>query len=269
MSDSIVTEYWLAQNFTPKSGVTPGSDNLQAMDCDQIAARYQVSISGTTTTGLRLPAQNQITSAAIDHTITRIGFHGVTAQTASTINMTLSLSSSTKMLVVTIKAMWTSRQSGTITWNGVPMTKAISSNGSEIWYITPPATGTYVLSIPNSSNENLQIGCSWYSCGGNINLYSTNQGGAMGTSISQNVSIPQNTSIMLVDSVCLRSSLPSVIGFSGNSGSIIWAGIEGAAFGSASQDKGWDNGALTSYSMIWSLTEAMNWVGTVACFYSS
>lgn len=55
-----VTEYFLAQNFTPKSGVTPGSDNTLWMDCDQILARYNVSISGVTTTGKRWPSQNQI-----------------------------------------------------------------------------------------------------------------------------------------------------------------------------------------------------------------
>ena len=57
-----VTEYFLAQNFTPKSGVTPGSNNTLWMDCDQILARYNVSISGVTSTGKRWPSQNQITA---------------------------------------------------------------------------------------------------------------------------------------------------------------------------------------------------------------
>jgi hypothetical protein len=62
---SIVTELYLANNFTPLGGVTPGSDNVKAMDCDQILARYNVTISGTTTTGKRLPSQDQIATAAI------------------------------------------------------------------------------------------------------------------------------------------------------------------------------------------------------------
>lgn len=57
-----VTEYWLAQNFTPKSGITPGTNNSLWMDCDQVLARYKVTISGVTSTGNRLPSESQITS---------------------------------------------------------------------------------------------------------------------------------------------------------------------------------------------------------------
>lgn len=60
-TNSIVTELYLANNFTPKSGITPGSNNTLAMDCDQINARYVVDISGITSTGNRLPSQNQLT----------------------------------------------------------------------------------------------------------------------------------------------------------------------------------------------------------------
>ena len=63
-TNSIVTENYLRLNFTPKGGVTPGTENTLAMDCDQILARYNVSISGVTTTGTRLPSQNQLTSTA-------------------------------------------------------------------------------------------------------------------------------------------------------------------------------------------------------------
>lgn len=62
-TNSIVTELYLANNFTPKSGITPGSNNIVAMDCDQITSRYKVTISGVTTTGHRLPSQNQLTDA--------------------------------------------------------------------------------------------------------------------------------------------------------------------------------------------------------------
>lgn len=81
MSDSIVTEYWLSQNFTPKSGVTPGSDNLQAMDCDQVAARYLVSISGITTTGNRLPSQQEV-SALLLATVTTGSVSNITSSDA-------------------------------------------------------------------------------------------------------------------------------------------------------------------------------------------
>lgn len=56
----LVTENFLRLNFSPKSGVTPGTNDLISMDCDQIQARYNVTVSGITTTGLRCPSQNQI-----------------------------------------------------------------------------------------------------------------------------------------------------------------------------------------------------------------
>lgn len=62
-TNSIVTENYLRLNFTPKSGVTPGTDDVVAMDCDQITARYNVTISGVTTTGTRCPSQNQLTAS--------------------------------------------------------------------------------------------------------------------------------------------------------------------------------------------------------------
>lgn len=77
---SIVTELYLANNFTPKSGITPGSNNTQGMDCDQITTRYNVTISGITSTGARLPSQNELTSAIPAPTFTQITFpNGVTS----------------------------------------------------------------------------------------------------------------------------------------------------------------------------------------------
>lgn len=55
-----VTENFLRLNFTPNSGVTPGTNDTLWMNCDEILARYNVSISGATSTGLRWPSQNQV-----------------------------------------------------------------------------------------------------------------------------------------------------------------------------------------------------------------
>ena len=66
--EKLVTELFLAQNFTPKPGITPGSgsmSNMQEMDCDQIKERYFVDILGITNTGHRCPSQDQIYSTAI------------------------------------------------------------------------------------------------------------------------------------------------------------------------------------------------------------
>jgi hypothetical protein len=65
-TNSIVTELYLNNNFTEKSGITPGANNTIAMDCDRILARYNVTISGTTTTGKRLPSQNQLTQSCFN-----------------------------------------------------------------------------------------------------------------------------------------------------------------------------------------------------------
>lgn len=56
----LVTENFLRLNFTPKGGTMPGTEDTLHMDCDQIKSRYQVGVSGVTSSGTRLPAQNQV-----------------------------------------------------------------------------------------------------------------------------------------------------------------------------------------------------------------
>ena len=62
---SIVTENYCRLNFVPKTGVTPGTDNFKALSCDEILARYNVSITGSTITGNRCPSQNQLTASLV------------------------------------------------------------------------------------------------------------------------------------------------------------------------------------------------------------
>lgn len=59
----LVTENFLRLNFLPKAGITPGSNDIVAMSCDQILSRYNVSITGQTSTGNRCPGQNQLGSS--------------------------------------------------------------------------------------------------------------------------------------------------------------------------------------------------------------
>jgi len=65
----ITTENFLNVNFTEKGGITPGTDDIIGMSCDQVLNRYLVTLSGVTTTGNRIPGQNQITSAAATATV--------------------------------------------------------------------------------------------------------------------------------------------------------------------------------------------------------
>jgi uncharacterized protein (TIGR02145 family) len=58
----LVTESFLAANFSPKNGHTPGSDNSIHLDCDTIISRYYVTIQGVTSTGNRCPSQNELVS---------------------------------------------------------------------------------------------------------------------------------------------------------------------------------------------------------------
>lgn len=60
----LTTENFLKLNFSPNSGITPGTNDLLNMDCDQIKSRYNVTVSGVSTTGTRLPGQNQLATAA-------------------------------------------------------------------------------------------------------------------------------------------------------------------------------------------------------------
>jgi len=58
-----VTENFLRLNFTTKAGVTAGTNDTLGMDCDQIRARYAVSVFGVSTTGPRIPGQIEVSTA--------------------------------------------------------------------------------------------------------------------------------------------------------------------------------------------------------------
>jgi len=59
-TNNLVTENYLNSNAYPRPGITPGTDNIRMLDCDQVTSRYYVSVTGVSTTGVRLPSQNQI-----------------------------------------------------------------------------------------------------------------------------------------------------------------------------------------------------------------
>ena len=56
----LVTESFLQSNFIPNGEIITGVDAILSMDCTQIKGRYQVDISGVTSTGVRCPSQNQL-----------------------------------------------------------------------------------------------------------------------------------------------------------------------------------------------------------------
>lgn len=60
MANNLVTEAYLAANFAPKSGVTPGTDDHAILNCNEILARYNVTISPST--GNFCPKQSELTA---------------------------------------------------------------------------------------------------------------------------------------------------------------------------------------------------------------
>jgi len=79
----LVTENFLRLNFSPKPGITPGTNDLILMDCDQITARYYVSIAGVSSTGKRLPSQNQLSDSITLPTVSTGSITAITATTAT------------------------------------------------------------------------------------------------------------------------------------------------------------------------------------------
>jgi len=78
-----VTENFLRLNFSPKPGITPGTNDFILMDCDQITARYYVSIAGVSSTGKRLPSQNQLSDSITLPTVSTGYITAITATTAT------------------------------------------------------------------------------------------------------------------------------------------------------------------------------------------
>jgi len=60
MANNLVTEAYLAANFTPKSGITPGTDDHVILNCTEIIARYWVSVSPST--GNYCPKQSELSA---------------------------------------------------------------------------------------------------------------------------------------------------------------------------------------------------------------
>lgn len=84
MADNrLVTENFLRLNFSPKPGITPDTNDSILMDCDQITARYYVSIAGVSSTGKRLPSQNQLSDSITLPTVSTGSITAITATTAT------------------------------------------------------------------------------------------------------------------------------------------------------------------------------------------
>ena len=263
-----VTEYFLAQNFTPKSGVTPGSDNTLWMDCDQILARYNVTISGVTSTGKRWPSQNQTTSSIVAPTY--IGSTYAYAQIYNPTTISITIPVNANLMIVSIHGINTNRESGTPTYGGITLTQAgnyAGNNPMEMWYLINPSNGTNTLSIPNYPIANLHVVISWYSFNGTFTL----QGTAAANGLNANPTTTIATSAggkktFIIDAVTLRAYSTYKVRGGTYSDAKIYKGIAGAVAGASSQYASYDS--LASSRTLWwtNQDEPLYWYSMIAYF---
>lgn len=213
---SIVTENYLNANFTEKYGITPGTENTRAMDCDEIKSRYQVEISGATSTGSRCPSQNQLSAAEV---ISLTGFAISVGSSANPVDNSITIPSGTKLLVVTIHSLYANRDFSAPTWNGTSMLSPWgNSYPAEVWYLINPSAGTYTLSVPNAGTTRLIINYFWYTISsGSVSLYSNARTGGTSTNPNTTGLFETNKKVLMIDAVTYRNYNNNTLSYSSNS----------------------------------------------------
>ena len=178
-TNSIITEYYLSNNFTPLSGITPGSDNTKAMSATQTLARYNCYVNGVTTTGNRIPSQKEIIP------IINLGY----SFWMSSNPITFDISKGNILLL----SIWSSsdRGGGTPTINSNNMTKIGVNNNTELWYIYTTISGNTTISIPNPNSVTILATGGTATYYGNISLlYSGSNSGT--NTITSTVNVTQS-----------------------------------------------------------------------------
>jgi len=267
MANNLVTEAYLAANFSPKSGIIIGSDDHVILNCTEILARYNVTISPST--GNFCPKQSELASSAL--ALAYVGSTASIALLSNPVNLTIAVGAGSKLLVVCIKSVQSVyRTYGVPTFNGVAMTQAGSYSGSyysEIWYLVNPSVGSYQLSIPNSGTVNLQVSSVWYSYSGTLSLYSASDFDAVSNLAGGNVTVPSNTLCLIITSLTIRLYSTYALSTTGCTDISLTFGVYGGVFGSASQYKIYNTGATTDYNISRTLGNAFqHWYDVVAVF---
>lgn len=164
-TNSFVTEYYLSQNFSPKSGVTPGSNNTQFMDCDQIITRYNVNISGITSTGNRLPSQNQLASVTPEWSVNS---YYSTATSTSNVSTSITTGIGQNLTILSIVTKNGGRTGGVPTYNGNAMSSLTIGSDVELYYVDEVIDGIENIYIPNTSSDTIMYSISSYKYYGNV-----------------------------------------------------------------------------------------------------
>lgn len=209
-----VTENFLRLNFSPKPGITPGTNDFILMDCDQITARYYVSIAGVSSTGKRLPSQNQLSDSI---TLPTVSTGSITAITATTATGSGTVSSDGGATVTARGIQWS-------IYSNFSVIAGSASGGSGTGSFTAPMTG-------------LTPGTTYY-----VRAYATN---SVGTAISYNMSFTTTAvptaSIAFISSTSSSATLQSAYNGNGTQmgvgGIIINTAAHGTpVYGSADRD---------------------------------
>lgn len=257
------------------------SDNILYASVNQGAFYVQATgLSAGTTYHFRTFATNCIaTSYGSDMSFTTTGGTNAIAYLGSNFTGALisnpattsySISSSSKILVVSISVMnLVAKNYGVPTFGGVAMTQVGSYSGSypvEFWYLENPPTGTQTLSIPNANGDNLQVISSWYSCSGSVVPYAINANNSLSTSISNTVTIPSNKYLLTIDAVADGGNYPNHHYFSSCSDNILHNGTIGGAFSSMGQYQTFYNISDANKTMTYSLGESLYWYDLIVSF---
>lgn len=180
-TNSIVTEYYLANRFTPLPGVTPGSNNIIAMSDDQIVARYYCNM--ITPYANHLASQNKVLP------IIRFTYWFYFGQEA-----TFSFPSS-KLLLISIWSS-SSRTGGSPTIAGNSLTKIGQQGNTELWYYVGSFSGSNSVQVPNTGGADIYSTGAAFTYDATLYLYS-NSSNTGSNSISSNLSIQNGKQVLI------------------------------------------------------------------------
>lgn len=194
-TNSIVTEYYLSNHFTPKSGITPGSNNTLAIDCNLITPRYYCFIQNDIAN--RLPSQNQVLP------IFRITYWFYGGQ-----GFTVPFPDS-KLLLLTIWASST-RTGGSPTIGGTSLTKIGQQGNTELWYYQAPFSGSISIQVPNDGGAEIRSTGAAFIHDGIASMYSSSTNSGTNSITSTLVAYPEKENLIFRSNGFLGSGVSSI-----------------------------------------------------------
>jgi len=200
--------------------------------------------------------------------VTYISYIQKSGTSANPITMSTIIPSTADVLILSLCTVTGLRESGTPTFNGSSFTQVGSYAGTdpiEVWYLLNPSTGTYDISIPNSTTANVQVIASWYSYTGTLSIDSYSLSNGISTTPSATTSTTNNKTSLFVNPVTYRYNSGNEFYLTSYTGNIIHSGIAGAVFSSTKQYY-IDVTDGNSHTESWVIEEALNWYSLLVNF---